>query len=293
MPQLVEVVAYLGGALVLAAGALFVVREWASLGFGTRVAFLAVVALVLAVAGTVVARTQGAPASLREPRHDLRRRLAGTLLVGAAIGASFLVGQVLDHLGDYPYPDVYWPVVAGGAAAVLGSAVGYRFAPTALGLLGMLVGTMVVVMNLMDRLGQDQGVWGGVVLFAVAVVWLGLTERDVFREQTVARSLGVALALLGGQMPVMDGGDLDWIGYLLTAVVAGAGIWLYLVRLAWPYLAAAVVAVTLVVPEAVTDWTQGSLGVVGAVLVAGITLLLASFAGYRIRERRTHAAAGD
>ena len=57
--------------------------------------------------------------------------------------------------------------------------------------------------------------------------------------------------------------------------------------MAWPYLAGAVVAVTLVVPEAVSDWTDGSLGAVGGVLVAGVTLLVASFAGYRIRAEAT------
>jgi len=60
---------------------------------------------------------------------------------------------------------------------------------------------------------------------------------------------------------------------------------IYLPKLAWPYLAGAVLAVTLVVPEAVADWTGDSLGAIGAVLVTGITLLLASFAGYRLRAQ--------
>ena len=44
---------------------------------------------------------------------------------------------------------------------------------------------------------------------------------------------------------------------------------------------------TLLVPEVVADWTGGSLGAVGGVLVAGVTLLLASFAGYRLRAEAT------
>jgi len=67
----------------------------------------------------------------------------------------------------------------------------------------------------------------------------------------------------------------------LKVVVAMA---VYLARQAWPYLALGVLGVTIVVPEALSDWTGGSLGVVGGVLVTGVTLLLASFAGYRLRS---------
>jgi hypothetical protein len=37
------------------------------------------------------------------------------------------------------------------------------------------------------------------------------------------------------------------------------------------------------VPEAVADWTDGSLGAVGGVLLTGVTLLIASATGYRLR----------
>jgi hypothetical protein len=85
---------------------------------------------------------------------------------------------------------------------------------------------------------------------------------------------------------VIDGSH-PWLGYLLTLLVVVGGVALYLGKVAWPYLAAAVIGVTLVVPEAVSDWTDGSLGVVGGVLVAGVTLLLASFAGFRLRDEAT------
>jgi hypothetical protein len=104
-----------------------------------------------------------------------------------------------------------------------------------------------------------------------------------FREVTVARALGVATTLFGAQAPVLDGRH-SWLGYLLTVLVAVVGIAVYLRRADWPYLAGAVIAVTLVVPEAVSDWTGGSLGAVGGVLVTGVTLLVASYAGYRVRS---------
>ena len=86
LPQLVEVVAYLGGALVLAAGALFLFEQWGELGFGARVAWLAVSTVVLLVAGFVAAQVPADGPGLREPANDVRRRLAGSLLTFAGLG---------------------------------------------------------------------------------------------------------------------------------------------------------------------------------------------------------------
>ena len=48
-----------------------------------------------------------------------------------------------------------------------------------------------------DRLGEDQGVWGGVALFAVAVVWLGSAES--------AAVTGCVFELEGGKIMLEDG----------------------------------------------------------------------------------------
>lgn len=288
LPQLVEVVAYFGGALVLAAGALFLAQEWDGLGYPTRVTMLAVVMVVLAIAGAVSARVP-AGVTLRESANDSRRRLSGTLLTGAALTAAFLVGLVVDHHVAVDLHEIYWPAVAGGTLGLVVAALGYRLAPTALGVLGMLAGLVTALMNLVS--GVDDFWMYGVALFLVGVLWLVLAEAGVFREVTVARFAGVATALFGAQMPVADGVDA-WIGYLLTLVVVIVGIALYLRTTAWPYLAVAVGAVTLLVPEVVSDWTEGSLGAIGAVLVTGVTLLIASFAGYRLRAETTEDVEG-
>lgn len=282
LPQLVEVVAYLGGALVLSAGALFVFQEWGELGFVPQVVLLVVVTAVLLVAGGMAAGVPDDGPGLRDRAHDARRRLAGALFTFAGVGAGLLVGLLVDRWTTTEFPEVYWPAVLGAVAGVVVGAIGYRVAPTAIGLMGTIVGAVTATMNLIDGLDSYAGDALGVALFLLGVVWLGLAELGVFHDSTVARSLGVAVALVGAQVPVIDGTH-SGLGYALTVLVAIAGVWLYLTRLAWPYLAAAVVAVTLVVPETVTDWSDGSIGAVGGVLVAGVTLLLASYAGYRIR----------
>jgi hypothetical protein len=58
-------------------------------------------------------------------------------------------------------------------------------------------------------------------------------------------------------------------------------------RPAWAYLATGVIALTLAVPEALTDWAQGSLGSAGVLLATGVTLLAASVGGLRLRRETT------
>lgn len=284
MPRLVEVVAYLGGALVLAAGFLFVVRSWDDLGDVGQVSFLAGVAAVLGVAGIVALPGRGGTAAA-----DVRRRLSGTLLTAAALAAGVAAGVALEVFTDRTFGDLYWPGILGGAVTCAGAAAAYRFSSTAVGLIGMLGGALAVATNVGSWIATESayeslGVGGSV--FAVAVVWALLTETGAFDQPTVARTLGAAVAVFGAQAASFSE-DLSWVGYLMSVLIVGVGVWLYLTRLDWPYLAAAVIAVTLVVPEAVSDWTEGSLGVVGGVLVAGVTLLVASYAGYRLRRETT------
>jgi hypothetical protein len=56
-------------------------------------------------------------------------------------------------------------------------------------------------------------------------------------------------------------------------------------------LAGGVVGATVVVPEFLFDVTDGSLGVSGVMLVAGVTLLAGSLAGLRIRRHPDHGSA--
>lgn len=276
LPRVAEVVAYLGGALVLAAGALFVGLNWGELGPVGQVIFLGIVTLVLAVAGLVVVRAGEQP--LRRTRH----RLAALLLVGSAVAAGFTVGRWADQIADGS-SDVYWPGVAGAVTAGLLVVVLQRVLPSAFGLVALMVATLLALVFALASLDLG-GELFAVAFWLVGVLWLTLVEAGTRTDHGVARPLGVTAALVGGQVGVVT--PHSWIGYVLTALVALLGLSVYLIRPGWAYLAGAVIAVTLVVPEAVTDWTDGSLGVVGGVLLAGITLLIAALGGSQLRRRR-------
>jgi hypothetical protein len=71
---------------------------------------------------------------------------------------------------------------------------------------------------------------------------------------------------------------------VLTGGIALAALAGYLVSRASVHLATGVVAVTLVVPEALQDAFDESLGAAGVLLVAGVTLLGAGLLGLRLRH---------
>lgn len=279
--RLVEVAGYLGGALVVASFGLFLADRWADLGDSGQVAALIVITLLLAGAGALVALIGGGYAAMRTGDDDARRRLSSALLTGAALAGAVTVGRVADLAGGDSF--TAWPALLGGIAMVLFCIGAYYVAPSALVLLGLAGGALTAVYAGVDVTGNgDADTLAGVLVLALAVVWLVVTERGTFREASTARSLGVAMALLGAQTPLFT--SEENLAYALTAGVAVAGFVLYLRVTSWPYLVVAVAAVTLVVPQAIVDWTEGSLGAGGAVLLVGLTLLGASAAGFRIRQ---------
>jgi hypothetical protein len=186
----------------------------------------------------------------------------------------------VDHA--FPNHETEVGLAAFGVLAVL-SLLGYVVAPTIVGQLGVATGAVGFVPILVDALRGDS-VATGLSILGLGVLWLLATERGLWREVGSARVIGCGLALIGAQIPILESDQTRWVAYVATALVAVAAFVVYVARPAWPYLAAGVIAVTLVVPEALIDWTDNALGPAGGLLVAGSTLLVASLLGLRLRK---------
>jgi len=286
--RLAELAGYLGGAFVVSAAAIFLTAQWNDLSTPQQVGLLAGIAVLLAGAAAAIGiATEGGLAALRHGHEPVRRRLAGVLLTGAAASAAGAVGLGVDEAfaGDGTAAGL-----AGfGTLAVL-SLLGYLLAPTVVGQLGVAAGAVGVVGVLVDEIGGDS-VTAGILVLGLGIAWLVATELGLWRELASGRVIGSALAVVGAQIPAFDFEDDRWVAYLLLALVAAAAFATYVVRPAWPYLAAGVVAVTLVVPEALIDWTDNALGPAGALLAAGGALLVASLLGFRLRKEVTEEPA--
>jgi hypothetical protein len=282
--RMAEVAGYVGGAFVVGAAVLFFANQWGNLTRGGQIAVLSGIALLLAAAALVLTATGGGRGALRAEAEAVRRRLTSVLSVGAALATGFAVGLAVQD--PAVHSDDSRGVLAGAGAALLVALGGYLLAPSVVGQLAMAVAAFLMVPAVLDTGGDVSGTAMGLIVLAIGLVWLTLAELRVWHEDLAGRLIGCTLVLIGAQMPVFE--DPQWLGYTLTALVAAAAFTGYVVRQAWPYLATGVVAATLAVPEALTDWMPGSIGSAGALLLAGVTLLVAALAGLRLR----HGAGG-
>ena len=282
---LVEIAAYVGGSLVVASIGLFLARYWADFTGTVQVTVLAAIAVVLAVAGLAVSRVGPGYGELRAGRDEVRRRLASALLSAAAAAAGVAVGRLVDLQISEEVGNEGWPIVAGALTALVLAAAAYVYAPSVVGQLTMTAAIFTLVTGGWSLLDRDQAdtLLPGLAFMAVGIVWLVGAEGGLFREVVQARAIGAALTLFGSQFTLFSG-DHNALSYLLMFIVSATAFVMYLRKVAWPYLVIGALGITLVVPEAIIDWTGGSLGPAGAVLVAGVTLLGASLAGFRVRK---------
>lgn len=283
--RLAELAGYVGGALVVAAGALFVADQWMNLSVVQQVGLLAGIAVLLFAAGVTVGVTGGGLATLREGTQPVRQRLASVLFTAGAVAAAAAVVVWLIDVIEQRGTEMEEGTLIGMGGAftlIVVAAVGYLLAPTLLGQASVAVGAGYAIPLTLDTVGDLDPLPLGMMFLAVGLVWLALAEKGLWQELLAGRIIGAVFVVVGAQIPV--GSDQAWIGYLVTLLVAAAGFAMYVARHAWPYLAVGVVGVTLAVPEALLDWTEGSLGTAGVLLVAGVTLLGASLLGLRLRK---------
>ena len=284
--RLGEIAGYLGASFVVGATLLFLSEEWDTLGRAGRFSILAVMAAILFGSGVAV-RSRAAPSGNHWWRpwagDSVRRRLSSTLLTGAAAAVSFAAYVSLDTAAqDYPTPDdaLFVASVAGLAVVV----VGYLLARSVLGQLGTAVAAFAAYGSLLGLLNVDEPNAFGFGMLALGTVWVVLAWRRLVTERRFALAIAVTFALIGAQLVVVGGEAHNYLGYALTALVAGICFTAYAQIRESVVLAGGVVGATLVVPEALYDLTDGSLGASGVMLVAGVTLLAGSLAGLRIRR---------
>jgi hypothetical protein len=278
---LVEVAGYAGSALVVAAVGLFLLEYWDDIPGAVQVGVLVALAGVLAMAGVLLVRLGGGAEGARASRDGARRRLASTLLTLGALAAATAVVRLLTLV------DLTDASTFAGALVMIGlTALAYRFVPSAVGVCGLAGGLAVAVPSGLELVSLTDDSLGLILGYlAVGALWVLAAEAGWFRERTLARAAGVGFALLGAQLGPLTGEFVNAC-YLATFLVAVAGFALYLVVDSWPYLVGGVLALTIVVSETVVDWTEGSIGIAGAVLVTGLTLIGASLVGLRLRHER-------
>jgi hypothetical protein len=276
--NLVELAGYLGGAFVAGAVLLFTGTEWERLSRMSQIVLLTLAILVLAAAGTIVGG--GTPNRLRTLGRDqssTRRRLVATLFLLASAVAATLAAVVVDKA----------EVAAGGLAGLGVGALGYILVPSLPGQLGCWLFAGIAIVGLLDRAGVVSGLAQGFAILGLGVLWSALAWVRVFAERYSGLGLGAITALAGAQVMIDDKTNAWAYGCsTLVALVCFVG---FLKERNWLLLAVGVLAVTLAVPEAIYDWTNGSIGAAGVLFTAGVALLGAAVAGWLLDPSRRSA----
>lgn len=266
---------------------LLVGRQWFLLGYGARVALLAVCTVVLAVAGAGIVAKAGGRLAIHEPGREVWRRLASVLLTAAAATLAGIIGVLVDTMPRDTTGRVALPL----AALVVAAAAAYLIVPSAAGQLTIGLGAVWCAASLAsDLAGRNGPAAVGLSVLGLAVVWVVLAEVPVWREVDLGRFLGCVGAFGGAQLLLLT--ETPAFGYTVTFLVGLGGFALHWARRAWAYLALGVLAFTASVTEAVSDWFGGSLGVAGGLLVAGLALIGSAALALRLRQEQASAQAG-
>lgn len=271
-PRLAETAGYLGGGLVLGGAALLVAGTWPELSRSVRIALLAGVSVALLLAATLLA---GRPAG-RVPRREVsvaRSRLAGALFAVAAVPTGLTVATVADA------HELFWACAAGLVVAL----VGYVSVHSLAALLTCSAASLITVDQVVGEV-FDTGEFGRTVAFLLlGTFWTALAATAVLAHRRTAYAVGTIIAFLGAQQPLAVPGSAPW-AYFLTFGLAMLWLAGHLWRRSSVLLAAAVVGVTVAVPEAIWDWTDGAIGGAVVALIAGAVLLASSTLSLRVRR---------
>jgi hypothetical protein len=274
--RLAEIAGYAGGAVTAAATLLLLRQAWADFSRPGRTMLLFGLMLVLTGAGVVIGG--GTLQRLRAVGADeqsARRRLVGTLFVLAAASAAGAAGAASERHGG----------LQASSVGLVVAAAGYLLVPTLVGQLACWAGALGLTLSLIDEVADGaQAVVSGVAVIALGIIWAALARLEVLTEPYVGLGVGAGTALLGAQLVLTDT-DYTVLSYALTAAVAVACFLGFLRVRNWLVLATGVLAVVLVVPEALSDWANGSVGSAGILLVTGVALLAASALGLRLRRQ--------
>jgi hypothetical protein len=269
--MLSEVGGYIGAAFVVAAATALVAPNWEDFSAPVRVAILAGPAILLLVCGLLLARTTPGGWSFHPgDQAGPRRRLIGVLTLAAG---GLLAGVAAVVTGQHAARGVPLTLLA-----VWG--IGYllcRGAVLQLATASALLWSILAVVN--PSSDHELRVAGAALVLAGAG-WAIMTVFGLLDERDLGIALAGAMAFIGAQLIVSAGPAA--LGYLLLILLAGLGLAGYLRSRQLSALGVGTVSLAVVVPQAVIDYTEGSFGAAGALLLCGLSIVAASALGMRL-----------
>ncbi len=279
--RLAEIGAYLGAALVVAAGIVVIAQQWSDMTYGARVAVMAGTTFALLfVAGGLAFFTHGRPWA-DVPNGDTLRRLSGTLFSFGALGAfGTVMVAMLANDENVTGNEASRAVVLGSLAAAGVLVVARLRADTPLGEFGLVAASVAAVMGVVQLTIPDEAVAIQWTLLAIGLAWALLgTFTALMRNQILVTSLGLLLALFASATIAEEA----WSQRLALTTLIVISLAVYLARSLWPYIAAATVAAVVLT----VTWVGEAVGAAMALLAAGLVFLVLAGGALILHRHRT------
>ena len=266
--RLAEIGAYLGAALVLAAGIVVVAQQWAEMSYAVRVSVMGgtAAALTLAAGGVVVFAHGRAWDDIRN--GDTLRRLSGTLFsLGAAAAFGTVMVAMLSGQDVVTESEASQAFIVAGLTAMAILVIARLRADTPLGELGLFAASVAVTVGAIQLWFTDETVVIQWTVLTLGLAWaLAATFTQLMRYRVLVTCLGLFLAFFGSATIAEEA----WSQRLALVALIVIALAVYLTRPQWPYIAAATVAAVVLT----VTWVGEAVGAAMALLAAGLVVLV-------------------
>ena len=175
-----------------------------------------------------------------------------------------------------------WAGVVGLAVAL----AGYALLPTVPGVLAIATMSVVTTAGLIELDTAHRPHLPTLAFVGLGVVWGVAAAAGLIRPKHIGYAIGAAVAVVGAQLELGADERFAW-AYSVTFAVAIACFVVYWLERATVLLVFGVIATTIAVPEAVTDWTDDALSGPAILLISGAVLVAASALGLWLRSVRS------
>lgn len=285
--RLAEIGAYVGAALMVAAGIVVVAQQWVDMGYGLRMAVMTGTTLVLLAAAVALVVFAKGGRWDEVPNGAGMRRLAGSLFAFAALGAwGTVLTALLSGQEFITEREASIAFIAAGAAGFAVLVAARLRADTPLGEFGMVAASVSVAAGMIQLWFTDRPVAIQWTLLALGLAWaLVGTFTQLMRHHTLVTALGLLLALFGAATIA----ESEWSHRLALVTLIAVALGVYLARPTWPYITAATLAAVVLT----VVWVGEAVGAALALLAAGVVVLVLAGGALWLHMRRRTRPAGD
>ncbi|WNM23213.1 DUF2157 domain-containing protein [Demequina capsici] len=255
-----EILGYLGAVLAITAISFIVSQTWPSISTPGRVALVAGLTAIVAVAGVVGTRSPQDPA----------QRLASVLLFATVVCFGWLAWVSVDAAGLRDEVAGLWTFVAAGAVAC----IIYVWRRRALAELALLAATVGIAATTIEILNATDGMIPGLVIGAVGAAWLGLgVARIVTPSQPALVAGGLVLLFAVNTITSTDGtrGLALSVGVLLAIAMLTLAV---MRRELLVLMIPGGIGLLSMMPQLIEHYVGGAVATWTAVLATGVALIV-------------------